>query len=61
MNDDLLNAAREQMNEALKKTQTQSQEAAAQLGGLLRFGAKKLTQAAAAASQAIREDIDKRP
>ena len=61
MNDELLNSAKERMNEAIKQTQTQSQEAAVQLGGLLRIGAKKLTKAALQASQAIRDDINKRP
>ena len=47
--------------EALKQTQAQAEEAATQLGGLLRKGAEKLKEAAQAASDAIRNDINSRP
>lgn len=59
-NDELLEQAKTRMNEALKATQAQSEIAAGQIGGLLRIGAKKLKEAADAASQAIRDDINKR-
>jgi len=61
MNDEILEQAKARMEDAIKQTQEQTQEAATQLGGLLRFGAKKLQQAADVASQAIRDDINKRP
>jgi hypothetical protein len=61
MNDELLEQAKARMQDALKQTQEQTQEAAVQLGGLLRIGAKKLKDAADAASQAIRDDINNRP
>jgi hypothetical protein len=54
MNDDKL-------QQALKQTQAQAEEAASQLGGLLRKGAEKLKQAADAATEAIRNDIDNHP
>ncbi len=61
MNDDLFEQTKARMQDALKATQEQTQDAAAQLGGLLRIGAKKLKKAADAASQAIRDDINRRP
>ena len=61
MNDEVLERAKERVQDALNKTQEQTQEAATQIGGLLRFGAKKLKEAADAASQAIRDDINSRP
>jgi hypothetical protein len=60
-NDELLERAKARMQDAAKLTQEQTQEAATQLGGLLRIGAKKLKEAADAASQAIRHDINSRP
>lgn len=59
-NDELLNAAKQRVNDALEETQKQSQEAAAQLGGLLRLGAKKMQEAAEKAGRAIADDINKR-
>lgn len=59
-NDELLNAAKQRVNDALEETQKQSQEAATQLGSLLRLGAKKMQQAAEKAGRAIAEDINKR-
>jgi hypothetical protein len=61
MNDELLEKAKVRMQDALHKTQEQTEDAAVQLGGFLRYGAKKLKQAADAASQAIRDDINSRP
>jgi hypothetical protein len=61
MNDELLEQAKARMQDALKQTQAQTQEAATQLGGLLRIGAKQLKKAAEAASQAIRDDLNSRP
>jgi uncharacterized protein (DUF3084 family) len=60
MNDELLEQAKARMQQALQQTQEQTQEAAVQLGGLLRIGAQKLKEAADAASQAIRDDINSR-
>lgn len=59
-NDELLNEAKQRLNDAVRETQRQSQEAAVQIGGLLRFGAKKLREAADAAGKAIADDINKR-
>jgi uncharacterized protein (DUF3084 family) len=59
--DELLEQAKARMQDALKQTQEQTQEAATQLGGLLRFGAKKLKEAADAAQQAIQDDLNSRP
>ncbi len=61
MNDELFEQTKARMQDALKQTQEQTQEAATQLGGLLRIGAEKLKKAADAASQAIRDDINRRP
>jgi len=61
MNDDLFEQTKARMQDALKATQEQTQDAATQIGGLLRIGAKKLKKAADAASQAIRDDINRRP
>jgi len=60
-NDELVERAKERVQDALKQTQEQTQEAATQLGGLLRMGASKLKEVADAASQAIRDDINNRP
>jgi hypothetical protein len=56
-----MNDNNEKLQQALKQTQAQAEEAAQQLGGLLRKGAEKLKEAAEAASQAIRDDIDRHP
>lgn len=48
------------VQEALKQTQAQAEEAASQLGGLLRIGAKKLKEAADKTRDAIQKDIDSR-
>lgn len=61
MNDDLKAQAKARLDEALKSTQAQTEEAAAQLGGLLRVGVKKLREAADKAKDAIQRDIDSRP
>jgi hypothetical protein len=61
MNDDLKAQAKARLDEALKNTQAQTEEAAAQLGGLLRVGVKKLREAAGKAKDAIQRDIDSRP
>ncbi|HET7813201.1 MAG TPA: hypothetical protein VFL13_02380 [Candidatus Baltobacteraceae bacterium] len=58
--DELINEAKQRLNDAVRETQRQSQEAAVQLGGLLRIGAKKLREAADAAGKAIANDINKR-
>ena len=50
----------EKLQQAIKKTQEQAEEAAQHFGGLLRKGAEKLKEAADAASDAIRKDIDSR-
>lgn len=60
MNDDLFEQTKARVQDALKQTQEQTQDAATQLGGLLRIGAEKLKKAADAASQAIRDDINRR-
>ncbi len=60
MNDEILNRAAARMEDALKATQAQTQDAAAQLGGLLRFGARKLKQVADTAADAIGEDLRNR-
>ena len=61
MNDDQKEQAKARMQEALKQTQVQAEEAASQLGGLLRIGAKKLKDAADLAKDAIQKDLDSRP
>ena len=50
-----------QVKDALNKTQAQTEEALGHLGGFLRAGAQKAKEAADAAAQAIRDDINKRP
>lgn len=60
MNDDLYEKTKEQLHNALRETQDQTKDVAAHLGGLLRLGAKKLREAADTASQAIRDDINRR-
>ncbi|HZZ65422.1 MAG TPA: hypothetical protein VFE17_07990 [Candidatus Baltobacteraceae bacterium] len=61
MNDELYEKTKERVQNALRETQDQTKDAAEQLGGLLRFGAEKLKKAADNASQAIRDDINRRP
>lgn len=61
MNDELFEQAKERFKDALKQTQAQTEEATSQLGGWLRTSAKRLKKAADAASQAIRDDINRRP
>jgi hypothetical protein len=56
MNDD----QKAKMQEALKQTQAQAEEAASQLGALFRIGAKKLKEAADSAKDAIQKDLDSR-
>lgn len=51
----------EKLQQALKETQIQAEEAASKLGALLRKGAEKLRDAADAASEVIREDLRNRP
>lgn len=48
------------VQEALKQTQAQAEEAATQLGAFFRVGAKKLKEAADKAKDAIQKDIDSR-
>jgi hypothetical protein len=48
------------MQDALKQTQAQAEEAASQLGALFRIGAKKLKEAADNAKDAIQKDLDSR-
>lgn len=61
MNDEMLEQAKARMQEALRQTQEQTEDAAVQLGGLFRKGAEQLKKAADIAAQAIREDINRRP
>lgn len=61
MNDELYERAKQLAQDALRETQDQTKDAAEHLGGLLRSGAKKLKEAADTASQAIRDDINRRP
>lgn len=61
MNDDLKDQTKARIQEALKQTQAQTEEAATQLGALFRVGAKKLKEAAGKAKDAIQRDIDSRP
>lgn len=61
MNDEFLDRTKQRMQDALKITQEQTEDAAGQLGGLLRKGAAHLKKAADAAADAIRDDINKRP
>lgn len=48
------------IDEAIKQTQAQTEEAATQLAGLFRVGAKKLREAADKAKDAIQKDINSR-
>jgi ElaB/YqjD/DUF883 family membrane-anchored ribosome-binding protein len=61
MNDENLEKAKQRMKEALDQTKPQLEEAANQLTKLFKKGAAKAKEAADAASQAIRDDINKRP
>lgn len=57
----LVNDAKDRFDSAVRETQKQSVQVAKEMGALLRFGAKKLSEAAGKASQAIADDINKRP
>jgi hypothetical protein len=48
------------IDEALKQTQTQAEEAALQLGAFLKTGAQKLKEAAEKTREAIQKDLDSR-
>lgn len=61
MNDETLERAKARVQQALHETQEQTEEAATQLGGLLRKGLSHLKQAGDAAAEAIRKDINSRP
>jgi hypothetical protein len=56
MNDD----QKAKVQEALKQTQAQAEEAATQLGALFRIGAKNLHEAADKTREAIQKDLDSR-
>lgn len=60
MNDYLDDKTKARIQDALKQTQAQTEEAATQLGAFLRVGAKKLKEAADKAKEAIQRDIDSR-
>ena len=60
MNDFIDEKTKARLDQAVKQTQVQAEEAAVQLGGLLRVGAKKLKEAADKARDAIQRDIDSR-
>jgi hypothetical protein len=60
MNDEILEQAKARMQQALRQTQEQTEDAALQLGGLLRKGAEHLKKAGDAAAQAIRDDLNNR-
>lgn len=60
MNDEMLEQAKARMQEALRQTQVQTEDAAVQLGGFLRKGAEQLKKAADVAAHAIRDDINRR-
>lgn len=60
MNDYLDEKTKARLQEALKQTQAQTEEAATQLGAFFRVGAKKLKEAADKAKEAIQRDIDSR-
>ncbi len=61
MNEEFLERTKARVQEALKQTQDQGEEAASQLGSILRVGAAQLKKAADAASQAVRDDLNSRP
>jgi len=56
MNDD----QKAKMQDAIKQTQVQAEEAASQLGAFFRVGAQKLKEAADKAKEAIQNDINSR-
>jgi hypothetical protein len=60
MNDETIEQAKARMQEALRQTQAQTEEAASQLGGLFTKGVAQLKKAADAAADAIRKDINSR-
>lgn len=59
--DERFDQTKARVNDAIRRTQAQAEEAATLLGPLLRKGAEKLKEAADAAAQAIRNDINRRP
>jgi hypothetical protein len=61
MNDDTIEKAKKHVQDAFEQTKPQLEEAASQLTSLFKKGAAKAMKAADAASQAIRDDINKRP
>jgi hypothetical protein len=61
MNDELKRQAKARIDAALKQTQSQTEEVAADLGGLFRVGVQKLREAADKAKDAIQRDINSRP
>jgi hypothetical protein len=61
MSDYIDDKTKARIQEALKVTQEQTEEAAQQLGAFLRVGAKRLREAAGQVKQAIQNDIDSRP
>jgi hypothetical protein len=61
MNDDTIEKAKKHVQDAFEQTKPQIEEAANQLTSLFKKGAAKAKEAADAASQAIRDDINKRP
>jgi hypothetical protein len=60
MNDQTLEQAKARMQEALRQTQEQTEDAAAQLGGLFRKGVAQIKKATDAAAEAIRNDLNSR-
>ncbi len=60
MNDETLEKAKARMEDALRQTQQQTEEATVQIGGLLRKGVAQLKKATDAAADAIRKDINSR-
>jgi hypothetical protein len=60
VNDDMMEQAKARMQEALRQTQEQTEDAAVQLGALFRKGAQKLKEASDAATEAIRKDFENR-
>lgn len=60
MSDYIDDKTKARIEEALKVTQEQTEEAAQQLGAFLQVGAKKLREAADQVKQAIQKDINSR-
>jgi hypothetical protein len=61
MNEDLKAHAKARLDEAVRQTQVQTEEAAAQIGGLLRVGFAQIKKAAGTVADAIVNDINSRP